>query len=262
MADITVTFLDDATGQVLGKTNLSSDALPLSFDQPTTLHLGDDDWSVISIQPETRTEYVASRKLILRLRRVEKVDPGSILYSLPTLCDYIPPVGEQPLAGDELALAEDDWRQIELISHEVYDVADIEIEKIRQIHETQAAPGGGWRALHVRKYPEPPLECLLPLETLAEALGVSLPLAGVTYHGAVTRIVDGYSLTTEDGLSVYGVAPGGAVRVLGIASPPGPDSLKRLKALARRLDLVLVNWCRCAWFGPDDPLLITLLKTP
>src|SRR5439155_20221669 len=100
----------------------------------------------------------------------EKVDPRSILFSLPSICDYIPPLGDEPLSGGELQLADDDWRQLELVDQEFAAEADAEIAAIRRIHENASA-GMGWREIHVRLRPDPPIRGMLTVQDVDHACG-------------------------------------------------------------------------------------------
>ena len=260
---VEVTFINDANGETIGCTQLSPDDLPESFEHDTTLHLGDDDWSVVHAHPTTRAQYAKSKTLTLRLRRIERMAPSKILYSLPSICDFIPPVSNQPLSGGEFVLEQDDWRQFEFVSNELAHDVDIEIAKIRRIHDTCVAELG-WREVHVRSKPEPPLVRNFALSHLADSLNVSAKSAGVTYHGAQSPIADGYSFTTGEGLSVYGMAPNGNVQVIAFAQyskfSPSAESINRLKAFAREFNLDLVYWCRCVRAAPDDPLFRSLIS--
>src|SRR6478609_4441659 len=96
--EVTVTLIDDVTDEPIGVTKMPPADLPETFERETTLHIGDVDWSVVDATPKTRPEYSASKSLTLRLRRIEKVDPRNILFSLPSICDYIPPLGNEPVA--------------------------------------------------------------------------------------------------------------------------------------------------------------------
>ncbi|MDB5336836.1 MAG: hypothetical protein JWN70_2455 [Planctomycetaceae bacterium] len=260
--EIQVTFIDDATGESIGATRIPPSDLPETFELDTTLHLGDVDWTVIAAIPLTRAEYSQSQKLTLRLRRVEYVDPHDILFSLPTICDAIPGTGADPVTGNEFELAEDDWRQFEFVSHELAEEVDAEIAQIRLIHENYSAEVG-WSKIHVRRQPEPPILSNIPLLAIGATFGGSLESASITYCGADTRILDGYSFTTPDGLIIYGVAPGNRAQVIAIGQT-GPDGLSTetvecLRSLARAWQLDLVNWGRCARAAPDDPLFEQLL---
>jgi hypothetical protein len=259
---ISVTFIDDATGSVIGSVAMPPADLPESFRSQTTLHLGDVDWSVIRATPDTRSGYSKSGKLTLHLRRVVKIDPREILYSLPSICDRIPPLGTRSLSGDEYVLHEDDWRQMELVSQQFAQVADSEIQSIRQIHEHQAA-GIGWRSVHVRRGPETPIAGRLTLPDIEMIFGLQNSFGGVTYTGASSRIESGYSFTAADGQQFYGLAPEGKVAVFAIAcrklSQTPLGSIESVKTLAYEFNLDLVRWCRCERAGNADPLFRKML---
>lgn len=260
---VKITFIDDATGECFGVTEMPPADLPESFEIDTTLHLGNEDWSVVDAQPKTRVEFAKSMNLTLRLRRIETMDPNDILYSLPSICDAIPGVNDQPLSGDEFVLAEDDWRQLELVSNELAQDVDDEIEKIRLIHENAAAKVG-WRKIHVRTKPELPLACDLGLADLANALDVNVKSSGLAYRGASSPIADGYAFHSN-GLTVYGVAPNSKVQAIAFGEysdqSPDAESIGRLRSLANELNLDLVSWCRCARVRPNDPLFDSLLAS-
>lgn len=258
---VRVTLIDDATGESFGVTELPPADLPESFQRNTTLHLGGEDWSVVAAQPKTRPEYAKSKTLTLQLRRIEMLDPSNILYSLPSICSAIPGLSDQRLAGTEFVLAEDDWRQLELVSNSLVRDVDDEIEKIRRIHDN-ATTESGWSGIHVRSTPELPIACTVDLADLANALDVSDGPLGIAYHGGQSPITDGYALRTTD-LTVYGVATNGKVKTIALDQHSvvlrTSESMVRLKSLAQNLNLDLVHWCRCARVGAGDPQFDSLL---
>jgi len=252
---VAVTLIDDATGAAFATTEMPPAELPETFEVATTLHLGEAEWSVVEAEPRTRPEFTKSGKLVLRLRRIEKVNPSDVLFSLPSICDRIPPVGNGPLAGDECILAEDDWRQLELVSRQFAAESDAEIEAIRRIHEQERAEVG-WRKIHVRRRPDPPIAAGLTRTDIDRAFG-GIAFRGISYRGAGSPIVSGYSFRGADGLECYGIEEDGRVTVLGIvqdapASPPA-RSAEALAEIAREFDLDLVHWCRCARASWDTP---------
>jgi hypothetical protein len=259
---VKVTFIDDATGSAFATTEIPPADLPETFEIATTLHLDDTDWSVIDAAPATREDYSKVGRLTLRLRRVVKVDPSKILFSLPSICDRIPAVGDGTLGGDECVLAEDDWRQFELVSRQFGAETAAEIEAIRMIHEHERAEVG-WRKLHVRSRPDPPITGTLTLKEIDRAFGGGILFRGLSYHGASSPIVSGYSFRAADGLQCYGTEEGGRVTVLGIvqdtrASPP-TASADSLAEIARAFDLEMVQWCRCERASWDVPLFRHIL---
>jgi hypothetical protein len=259
--EVAVTLINDATGETFAVTKMSPDDIPESFEIETTLHLGEADWSVVHAAPRTRAEYSRSGSLVLHLRRVEKVDLRDILFSLPSICDRIAELGTAALSGDEYVLAEDDWRQLELVSRQFADECDAEIAAIRRIHE-QAGAKVGWREIHVRRRPDPPIRSDLFLDDLGHALG-AVAVRGVTYRGADSPIAAGYALRGIDGLQCYGVADAGRVTVLGMGQDPVAPAPVRsadvLTEIARQFDLDVLHWCRCVRASWDDPLFRRLL---
>jgi hypothetical protein len=261
--NIEVTFIDDATEQSIGVTQIPSADLPESFERDTTIHLSGADWNVVNARPKTRAQYTRSKTLILWIRRIDLFDPDNILYSLPSICDPIPAVNNRSVSGKELMLAEDDWRQFELVSNQLADKVDKEIAKIQLIHEN-ATTGVGWREIHIRTKPELPIVSNIALTHLANILKVSAKSPGVTYHGSQSQIVDGYSFNLNDDFSVYGVAPNGKVQVIAFSQDsnisPNHNSIESIERLARKFNLDLVDWCRCVRVNPDCLLFGSLLS--
>jgi len=97
---VQVTFIDDATGAVFATSHMPPANLPESFELDTTLHLGDDNWSVIHAEPQTKKEYTRSGTLTLRLRKLEMVATESIRFSQLDITERF---------DDNLSLGVDDW---------------------------------------------------------------------------------------------------------------------------------------------------------
>ena len=253
---ISVTFIDDVSSATMATLDLPIANLPETFELETTLHLGDDDWTVANAQPQTKPEFASSGKLVLRLRKAERVAISDILYSLPSICDRLPAVVDTPPAEVDLILAEDDWRQFELVSRAFSDEVDAEIAEIRAIHENKSV-SVGWKEIHVRKRPDPPIASTLSRQNIDRAFG------GVTFHRvclAGSPIVSGFSFRAAD-LRCYGIEEEGAISVLGIAQETATgEAVEAVARIAHEFDLELVHWCRCVRAAWDDPLFRQLLK--
>ena len=180
---VSVTLIDDAASSTMATVDLPIANLPETFELETTLHLGDNEWTVVSAEPRTKLEFASSGKLILRLRKIEMVDLSDLLYSLPSICDRLPEVADTAPGPDDLILAEDDSRQFELVSRAFAGDADAEIAAIRAIHEQERA-GIGWKEIHVRKRPDPPIASMLRRE---EAPG-RMTAVFVDLHGHVEDV--------------------------------------------------------------------------
>lgn len=236
-AQIQLSFIDDETDEVFASTQMPVDRLPESFAIDTVLHLGEAQWSVVHAEPAERSTWVSTGELALRLRRMTQVNPQDILFSVPTLCDALPPLTDGALQGDELTLHEDDWRQVELLPRTLPIHEDF--SQIQAI--LTASEGAGFRQIHIRRH-EPALT--MSLELLESALGASVS-KGVTFRGALAPILDGFS-AERDGVTIYGRAPGGVVCTCGVYTQ-GMISLVDmpwLRTLLSQVDAQLVDWCR------------------
>lgn len=235
MAIIHVELWNAATQTLLGEVELPAEQLPESFEAATTLHLGDADWSVVAAEPMTRAEYVASGHLKLTMSKISYVDPKTLLYSLPTLENTLPPTrpGAPP---DAVTMPEDDWRQREVVALALEPEVTLELDEIRAVYE-QHRQGAGFTHLHVRaRVPEPLPGIALSLERLRAALGGAAARPVVVGDATVA---DGFAFPRGNGF-LYGRAPGGMITVLALSfeAPHAP-----LIELLRPLPVLLVDWC-------------------
>lgn len=97
---VNLTLVDAATGAVFASSRMPPGDLPESFKINTTLHLGDDDWSVIHAEPETKAEFTKSGKLTLRLRKVQMMATESISFTQLDITERF---------EDNESLSADDW---------------------------------------------------------------------------------------------------------------------------------------------------------
>jgi len=231
-----VELIDAVSRERLGEADLPIDQLPESFAVSTTLHIGNGDWHVEKADPVTRAEFAASGHLRLVLRKIEHVDPKTILYSLPTLESALPAL--VPGDADALVIHEDDWRQIELVSVTHAAALDAELAAIREvISERGDLPG--YRRLHVReRIPQPLAPARVPLDDVAIALG-SPPRRDVAVADRGSVVAGGFAFAAGDG-AIYGRAEHEHVVALCVFRDA---SLAALVELARTHDLVLVDWC-------------------
>ncbi len=116
---IKVTFIDNSNGETIGVTELTSEQLPKTFAQQTTMHILEDDWNVEEAIPENSEDFIKSGELILKMRKIEHMNPNDIWFSLPTLEDNLPKMTNQPIFRDfAIQIHHDDWLQQEFISKE------------------------------------------------------------------------------------------------------------------------------------------------
>lgn len=256
---VEVVFVDGGTGNEIGRSTLPREQLPASFETDTTVDIGDAKWQVDQADPPGPAEVAAARTLVLTLRRIERFPPGDILYSLPSICDALPAVTASATA-DLLEIHEDDWRQVEMVSAGLREVALAELRAIKQIHQTHArhtAAGQlqGFDAIHVRVQPARPLPAGLPRQQLL----TMLPPADHDYGGvafAGTPGAAGSSFAAAFGpVQLYGLADDDAIQILGLRAPvpppgPPPDLISGLQDAMRAFSILLIDWCRCSIIEP------------
>ena len=258
-----VVFVDADSGTAFAETDIPPDKLPESFADPTTLQLGEEQWSVVRAEPVTAEEFTRTGELRLEMRLVVMMDPQQIHFSLPTISDELPAC-EPVDAPDALVLGEDDWRQVELVADACATEIAACIAQIERIYGEHQKDSGVFDAIHVRsELPEPLRGVVLSLEALRTALpgaggndGVGLPGNG--------RIVDGFGFRLTSGIQAYGLAPSGLVRVLGLALPESTDDPEAdaaaLAALMATHRLVLVDWCGAEVVPAEKDALLAYLR--
>ncbi len=157
MPTVNTFFIDASTGKAIGQADMPVEHLPQSFTHETTLQIGDEEWSVLTAEPLTAEEFIQTGKLVLTLQKVVKVQTEHILFTLPTLCNEIPPivVGSTKQGKNILELHEDDWRQIEFVSHTYRPAINSELAHIMRIYREASVNDGrvlGFKSLHVRQH--------------------------------------------------------------------------------------------------------------
>lgn len=58
MTTVKTFFIDGSTGNVIAQADVPIERLPPGFAPATTLHLGDEDWTVVSAEPMTLANIV------------------------------------------------------------------------------------------------------------------------------------------------------------------------------------------------------------
>ena len=232
--------MDAASGRSIGEVDLPSDNLPESFATTTTLHLGDSDWNVEHAEPVRRADAVAAGwlRLVVRQVQIKHVDPRTILFSLPTLENALPPMQDGD-GCDALRIHEDDWRQVELVAARFEPEIAAEFAAIREVHAERE--GIGYRRLHVReRIPEPLAGVALTRDAVSK--GARRQLAFDESPGVVAG---GFAFDLADG-ALYGREEARRVVVVG-AWCAAPEVLADI---ARPHKLIIVDWCSARMLRP------------
>lgn len=274
--DVVVEFVNAETGQRLRPPEeLPARALPPRFGVHQSLELGGQPWAIVQAWPATRAKArVEGRvKLVLRpLTGIPGEPPDQRLFSVPTLADTLPVIDPTPPADGArlLELHEDEWRQIEVVSPATLPRVQEALGRIQRVRdEAQPAPEV-FRRMYLREHLGPPLKGRpLPLNELLDLLPPgTTKLDGLQILGADGLVKDGLALETMNGLQIYGHAPRGEVKVLGLLPPLGtdPDALGAealaLSSLLLRFGVQLVDWCRAELVEADADAITRLLAGP
>ena len=194
---------------------------------------------------------------VLTGEKVEYVDPGRLLFTVPTISnDLAPlaPLGSTSLA-DDLEIDEDDWCQVEFFRDRYLP----ELQRILEEYHTfeashrQTTTMGGrqltvWRRTYVRVVSREPLlfgDRLV--ERLAHLLNGEMGPAPVLVStgSGVGRVKDGFTLSVGRHVVLYGYVAEGEIPVLAAFVGDEPDGLSLSSAFSRlyaALGLVLVDW--------------------
>lgn len=257
---VEVVFVDGATRSEIGRSKLSREQVPASFETHTTVDLSGRKWLVDQAEPSSPAEVAAARTLVLTLRRLESVPPGDILYSLPSICDALPAVAGADKAAACLEMHEDDWRQTEMVSADQRDVVLAELRAIRAIHDEHARRNAdgqltGFDAIHVRAQPARPLSIAVPRQQLLSLLPPADHEYGSVAFTGNPGAAAGSFAAAFGPVELYGLAEGDAIQILclrRLVTPPGPrpDLLQGLQHAMRAFSIVLVDWCQCSITEP------------
>lgn len=230
---IDVTFVDADTGKDFLKLKLPVRQLPSTFNADTTLNLGKDDWSVVEATPPSIEEIVQAGKLRLTLRKAQVIDPSTILFSLPTVADFVPAAAPKESLGDALLIHEDDWLQLELVPDEVVGTLKPDLDAIKDVL-AHGRKGPGFERIHLRAGVRAPFaERELQLSALVADFGAKLPIA---YRGHAGQLEDCFAFRLPSGGWLYGQERSGRVVALGLTTKDGA-------ALHRLGRLTLIDWC-------------------
>ena len=189
-----------------------------------------------------------------------------ILFTTPTLSNDIAelePVSQPPKNSD-FSFHEDEWSQIEFFPK-------TQLAKVQQLlkefkpFEEENRTQYGWRKVYVRRIQRLPVitgaQSVEQLEKLLNARVGSAPL--LFSSGAVTgRVKNGFSLSLEGNITLYGYSDAGGIPVLGVIVGENPDNSKLTDAFMKlnlSHGLILVDWrSQIVWVSVNqsDPVEI------
>ena len=246
---IKVKFIDNLTGETISILKMTAEQLPESFSTPTMLHVQDEDWAVDEAVPEDSKDFVKSKNLVLKIRKVYRMNPNEIWFTMPTISSEFPPLSPKLKDTEfDLHIHEDVYRQKEFLRPEALAKIEIEFKGIKDIWANFSKKSDEYslfRKTHVRKtIGKPSLEIHFNgLKSLLEC----------TNEGQVIinnqRLQNGFSLETAN-TTYFGTLDHDHVRELCIAISNDKSILEILE-INKVFNLVFVNWYYCDLIKSD-----------
>jgi hypothetical protein len=171
---------------------------------------------------------------------VNVIDPGNLLFSVPTLCDPAPAIDSAPAPSNHRSLHEDDWRQIEFVVRVNLPYIQSELQKLAAFKQ-QHRRGPGWTSVYIRQ--EHPT-VLASVGLGSEALP-TLPAAALTI-GEEDRVKGGFALCDSGAWFIYGQATEDGHVLHAALSPgrslPSEQFARAVSQFVQTTGLLLVDW--------------------
>jgi len=242
---IKVQFIDNATGEIIGVSEMAPDQLPETFSVATKMQIKTEQWEVEEAIPEQAADFIKTKELVLKMRKLEMIDATNILYTLPTISNELPALADAAqFHGFKTQLHEDDWRQNEFFSPASLPLIETEVARVKEIWDNHAEevkdqPFTAFTKCHTRDLTE--VQALnVPLEGLKSLLGTD-------QTGSLTindRWVDnGFSLQTKDS-TYYGILTGDRVSRLCV-SEFTDKTIDEILSINQAFNLHFINWYHC-----------------
>ena len=235
------------------------------------MHLDQGDFEVVEATPMTAAEFrrTGNLRLVVRERKIVKLDPGELLYSLATISNELPPIqpGTTKLQKQVVELHEDDWRQVEFVAIAQQEQIDAELAAIGRVYEEQRTEEGIFRAIHVRAGLAAPLAGTAI--TLAELFAAFDPppvqLDGIAYRDVAGLVANGFALRLLSGIELLGIVDEAEhITVLCLSHARPNNAIERdlpvLARFARAHRLCLINWYRAEQFPAEESALRALFQ--
>lgn len=274
---VTVSFVDHNTGTTFASSEVPLDQLPETFAINTELDIKQDHYVVVSAEPQTKQDFAKSKKLSIRLLKVETVDPKSILFSLPSICNSALPECVRVENPDGIpVLHEDDWRQCEFVTVNHETDISAELSDIRSIHVNSTTTSGGWKAIHVRKRIANPLPEKITWHMVTACIACPItPIPSIAFSASgwsgagptaktVDRVRNAVVAQFDDGVLIWGNDTAGELSTLCVENieKASPKTIQALQQLSDTLSLVFVHWCRCQAYAPRGAKVINAEGNP
>jgi len=254
---VKVKFIDIETGKVFAKSDMPPDHLPQSFEAQTTLNIQNQYWEVIEAIPMTSEEFIKSKSLILKMKKVVigQLDPNELRFSLPTISNLLPTIeeGSSKLNKNIFEIREDDWRQIDILPISETAVINQNLAAIQNIYKEKSLPlesGLCFTELHVINSLDTPFSNkTINASELFAHLPNSTAYEGISFAGIAGTIENGFALDLNNDLILYGLMKSNILQSLSLfAHKYDEHAISQLTPIFSKFELCIVDWCRAKLF--------------
>ncbi|MDQ8005864.1 MAG: hypothetical protein REI64_13765 [Pedobacter sp.] len=240
---IKVQFIDNFNGETIGVSEMTSDQLPETFSVQTTMHIRDNDWTIEEAIPENAIDFIKTKSLVLKMRKVEKMNPNDIWFTTPTISNEFPQLTEKTKETEfDIFIHEDDYRQNEFLDVRSLTLVREEFKAINDIwtnHSKKSEKYTLFKNCHVRKIIGLPnlnikfneLKALLKFNSIGQ----------VTINGEV--LVNGFAFKT-DNTTYFGTLLDETIIEFCIAEW-NDNSRNEILEINKTFNLLLVDWYNC-----------------
>jgi len=240
---IKVQFIDNSNGQTIGVAALMAEQLPETFSVSTTMHIRDDDWSVEEAIPENSMDFIKSKSLILKMRKVEKMNPNDIWFTLPTISNEFPlTVATAKQTEYDIQIHEDDYRQNEFLNMSALPLIEQEFIGIKDIwenHRKQSDKYTLFKKCHVRKIIGLP-NLAINFSKLKTVLNCNA-VGQVLINGSTLK--NGFAVKTKN-TTYFGIVNNNIVTELCIAQW-NENTTSEILEINKTFNMLFVNWYHC-----------------
>lgn len=237
---IKVRFIDNFNGQIIGVSEMTSDQLPETFSTPTTMHIQNNDWSVEEAIPESSIDFIKTKNLVLKLKKVEKMNPNDFWFTTPTISNEFPQLTKKTEETEfDISIHEDDYRQNEFLNKTSLPKIEEEFNAINYIwanHSKKSDEYTLFKNCHVRETIGSP-DLTIDFSELKSLLKCS-SIGQVNINGDI--LANGFAIKT-DNTTYFGTLNENEVSELCIAQWNG-NTTNEIVEINKAFNLVFVNW--------------------
>ncbi len=241
--NIKVHFIDNSNGHTIGVSEMKADRLPETFSVPTTMHIQDSDWNVEEAHPENSIDFVKTKSLVLKMRKIEKVNPNDIWFTTPTISNEFPQtVATTRQSEFDIHILEDVYRDKEFLNLNALPLIEQEFIGIKNIWDNESKKSNDYtlfKNCHVRK--------IIGSPNLAINFTELKNILNCNYTGQVIingdTLMNGFAIETGN-TAYFGTLNNDTVIELCI-SRWNENSTSEIWQVNNAFNLLFVNWYHC-----------------